>query len=51
MVTHDQLKSISTRVSKLKGYLDIDKKLIEITNEEERTVNPDFGTIQKRQKY
>ncbi len=42
MVTHDQLKDISTRVSKLKGYLEIDKKLIEITNEEERTANPDF---------
>lgn len=42
MVTHDQLKDISTRVSKLKGYLEIDKKLIEISNEEEQTANPDF---------
>lgn len=42
MVTHEQLKDISTRVSKLKMYLEIDKKLIEITNEEERTANPDF---------
>ena len=42
MVTHEQLKDISTRVSKLKMYLEIDKKLIEITNEEERTANPDL---------
>lgn len=42
MVTHDQLKDISSRVSKLKGYLEIDKKLIEIANEEEKTANPDF---------
>ncbi|MFY0631309.1 MAG: peptide chain release factor 2 [Flavobacteriaceae bacterium] len=42
MITHDQLKDISNRVSKLKGYLEIDKKMIEISNEEERTANPDF---------
>ena len=42
MVTHDQLKDISQRVSKLKDYLEIDKKLIEISNEEEKTANPDF---------
>ena len=42
MITQDQLKDISTRISKLKGYLEIDKKLIEITNEEEKTANPDF---------
>ena len=39
MVTQDQLKNLSERVSKLKIYLDIDKKLIEISNEEEKTVN------------
>ena len=42
MITHDQLKDISNRVSKLKGYLEIDKKMIEISNEEEKTANPDF---------
>ena len=42
MITQDQLKDISTRIDKLKSYLDIDKKLIEIANEEEKTVNPDF---------
>jgi peptide chain release factor 2 len=42
MVTHEQLKDISERVSKLKAYLEIDKKLIEISNEEEKTANPDF---------
>ncbi len=42
MVTQEQLKDISTRVSKLKSYLEIEKKLIEISNEEEQTANPDF---------
>lgn len=42
MITQEQLKNITERVSKLKSYLDIDKKLIEISNEEEKTVDPDF---------
>ncbi len=42
MVTQDQLKDISARISKLKSYLEIEKKLIEISNEEEKTANPDF---------
>ena len=42
MITQDQLKDISKRIDKLKSYLEIDKKLIEIANEEEKTANPDF---------
>ncbi|NVJ88893.1 MAG: peptide chain release factor 2 [Flavobacteriaceae bacterium] len=42
MITQDQIKDISLRIDKLKKYLEIDKKLIEITNEEEKTANPDF---------
>ncbi|CAM1363576.1 Peptide chain release factor 2 [Tenacibaculum litoreum] len=42
MITHEQLKNIAERIGKLKGYLEIDKKLIEISNEEEKTANPDF---------
>ncbi len=42
MITQEQLKDISERVSKLKDYLDIDKKRIEITNEEEKTADPNF---------
>ncbi|TMM31460.1 peptide chain release factor 2 [Polaribacter aestuariivivens] len=42
MITQDQLKDISERIEKLKSYLEIDKKLIEIANEEEKTANPDF---------
>lgn len=42
MITQDQLKNIAERVKKLKGYLEIEKKLIEISNEEEKTANPDF---------
>lgn len=42
MITHEQLKNIAERVAKLKGYLGIDKKLIEISNEEEKTADPNF---------
>lgn len=42
MITQEQLKDISERIDKLKDYLKIDKKLIEISNEEEKTMNPDF---------
>jgi len=42
MVTADQIKNLSERIGKLKGYLDIDKKLIEISNEEEKASSPDF---------
>jgi len=42
MITQEQLKDITSRIQKLKSYLEIDKKLIEIANEEEKTVNPNF---------
>lgn len=42
MITQEQLKDIDTRIEKLKSYLEIDKKLIEIANEEEQTVDPNF---------
>ncbi|MCG1036657.1 peptide chain release factor 2 [Polaribacter sargassicola] len=42
MITQDQIKDIAIRIDKLKSYLEIDKKLIEIANEEEKTANPDF---------
>ena len=31
-----------SRLQKLKEYLEIDQKLVEISNEEEKTANPDF---------
>jgi peptide chain release factor 2 len=42
MITQEQLKNIASRIEKLKSYLEIDRKLIEIANEEEKTANPDF---------
>ena len=42
MVTLDQIKNLNERIGKLKSYLDIDKKIIEISNEEEKASNPDF---------
>ncbi|QMU65398.1 MAG: peptide chain release factor 2 [Flavobacteriaceae bacterium] len=42
MVTQDQLKDIAERISKLSSYLEIEKKSIEISNEEEKTADPDF---------
>ena len=42
MVTQEQLKNVSDRISKLYNYLNIEQKLIEISNEEEKTVDPNF---------
>ncbi|WP_338733732.1 peptide chain release factor 2 [Mangrovimonas cancribranchiae] len=42
MITSDQIKDLNTRLDKLRHYLDIDKKLIEIQNEEEQTFDPNF---------
>ena len=47
MVTQEQLKDISDRVYKLRAYLDIEKKLIEISNEEEKTADPGFWNQRK----
>ncbi|WP_196894437.1 peptide chain release factor 2 [Aureivirga marina] len=42
MITNENIQKLQERVGKLKTYLEIDKKLIEISNDEERTANPDF---------
>ncbi|ANW95239.1 peptide chain release factor 2 [Wenyingzhuangia fucanilytica] len=42
MITQEQLQKLANRVAKLKQYLEIDKKLIEIANQEEKSVAPDF---------
>lgn len=42
MTNSDQVKDIAERVSALKKYLDIDRKSIEIANDEEKTLAPDF---------
>jgi len=48
MITQENIKDIIGRVEKLKDYLHIDKKLIEIANEEEKTANPDFWNDPKQ---
>ena len=47
MITNEHLVKLQNRLSKLKTYLDIDKKLIEISNEEEKTANPNFWNNSK----
>ncbi|ADQ83018.1 Protein chain release factor B [Riemerella anatipestifer RA-GD] len=42
VVTLDQAKNISQRVSDLHKYLQIDKKKLEITNDDEKTAAPEF---------
>lgn len=42
MTNTEQIKGITERLSALRKYLDIDAKLIEIANEEEKTFAPDF---------
>lgn len=42
MVTAEQLKDLVKRLEALRGYLELDKKAIEIQNEEEKTQAPEF---------
>ncbi|WP_110357602.1 peptide chain release factor 2 [Arenibacter sp. ARW7G5Y1] len=42
MITTDHYKSLIDRLGALRRYLDIDAKLVEIENEEEKTLAPDF---------
>ncbi|HRL71463.1 MAG TPA: peptide chain release factor 2 [Flavobacterium sp.] len=42
MTTTEQIKGIVERLGALRRYLDVDAKLIEISNEEEKTFAPDF---------
>lgn len=50
MITTDQLKDLIDRVDKLYDYLNIEQKRIEVANEEEISLAPDFGMIPKRPK-
>ncbi|MBS7121498.1 MULTISPECIES: peptide chain release factor 2 [Dysgonomonas] len=47
MITADQLKEVLERESALRGYLDIDAKIIQLEEEEIRTQDPDFWTDNK----
>ncbi|MFP9113388.1 peptide chain release factor 2 [Flavobacterium sp. RHBU_3] len=48
MTNTEQIKGIMERLGALRRYLDIDRKLIEITNEEEKTYAPDFWNNAKQ---
>lgn len=48
MITQENIKNIAERIEKLKDYLHIDQKLIEISNEEEKASNPDFWNDPKQ---
>ncbi|MFK8274773.1 peptide chain release factor 2 [Capnocytophaga cynodegmi] len=47
MINNEQVKDLVNRLGALRRYLDIDAKLIEITNEEEKTFAPDFWNNSK----
>ena len=47
MISNDHINKLQERLSKLKTYLEIDKKKIEISNEEEKTANPNFWSNPK----
>ncbi|WP_291274997.1 peptide chain release factor 2 [Flavobacterium sp.] len=48
MINIEQIKVINDRLVALRRYLDVDAKLIEITNEEEKTFAPDFWNNPKQ---
>lgn len=48
MVTQEQIKDMSERVERLEQYLNIEQKLIEIANEEEKSADPSFWNDPKQ---
>ncbi|QDP84294.1 peptide chain release factor 2 [Chryseobacterium sp. SNU WT5] len=42
MINSDQIKDVQARIGELYKYLQIDRKQIEIANDEEKTVSPNF---------
>jgi len=42
MISTEQIEKLRTRIENLKIYLQIDKKSIEVSNEEEKTADPNF---------
>ncbi|MEN2435915.1 peptide chain release factor 2 [Weeksellaceae bacterium A-14] len=42
MITNEQIKELQTRIEDLHRYLQIEKKKIEITNDDEKTAAPEF---------
>lgn len=47
MISNDQLKDIEKRIEELYKYLQIDKKRIEIANDDEKTASPEFWNAPK----
>ncbi|MEA5080710.1 MAG: peptide chain release factor 2 [Dysgonamonadaceae bacterium] len=47
MITADQLKDVLERENALRGYLDVDAKIIQLEEEELRTQSPDFWSDSK----
>ncbi|MBL7882507.1 MAG: peptide chain release factor 2 [Bacteroidia bacterium] len=48
MITSDQLKDLKERTEALRGHLDIDRKLREIAEEEEKALAPNFWNDPKK---
>ncbi|MFL2618653.1 MAG: peptide chain release factor 2 [Flavobacteriaceae bacterium] len=42
MITSEQIKDLMQRLGSLRRYLDLEKKKVELSNLEEKTINPDF---------
>ncbi|MBK6825269.1 MAG: peptide chain release factor 2 [Saprospiraceae bacterium] len=41
-MTLDQLKELKARLGELRGFFDVDKKLLELEDKEQQTLDPDF---------
>ena len=50
MISSEKEKELSDRLGALRGIFDIDAKKIEITNLEEKTLVPNFGTMHSKLK-
>jgi peptide chain release factor 2 len=50
VINNDQIKEIQSRIEDLHKYLQIDKKKIEISNDDEKTAAPEFWDNPKKLK-
>ena len=48
MITQDRLNRVVERLEALKGYLDIERKLLQIAEDEKHTQDPDFWNDPKQ---
>lgn len=51
MISNEQIKDAQTRIEDLYKYLQIERKKVEISNDDEKTASPEFWDTRKKPKH